>query len=136
MPGIKVDMNYKFKNLEGKVQREIDYEKDKEGNLIRDETGRPVPKLGKSFTLKGACLNVLQEPPQEIDPRTNRPKDVKAEDKLGWADLAMRIYRSNGLVELAPEEQVLLKDFINKRYRNPLTVKQAFEILDPTTAKK
>lgn len=135
MPGIKVDMNYKFKEIDGKVSREQVVDEDEQGNPKRDGQGFPILKLGKPFTLSVACLNVLTNPPQDINPQTNRPKEVSAEDKLKWADLAMRIYKSNGLFELAPEEQVLLKDFINKRYRNPLTVKQAFEILDPTTAK-
>lgn len=132
---MKVDMNYKFKEIDGKVTREQVIDEDEKGNPKRDGQGFPMLKLGKPFTLRAACLNVLTNPPQEIDPRAQRAKDIPAEDKLQWADLAMRLYKSNGLFELAPEEQILLKDFINKRYRNPLTVKQAFEVLDPTTAK-
>ena len=133
--GMKVDMNYKFKEIDGKVTREQVMDEDELGNPKRDGQGFPLLKFGKPFTLRAACLNVLQRPPQVIDPKTQRPKDVSAEDKLKWADLAMRIYKSNGLFELTPEEQVLLKDFINKRYTAPLTVKQAFETLDPTTVK-
>ncbi len=130
---MKIDVNYKFKNIEGKDQKEMIIDENENGNPKRDSDGQPLLKLGKPFTLRSACINVLTSPPIDIDPKTGRPKETTAEDKLKWADLAQRIYKSNGLIELAPEEVILLKGFINKRYRNPLTVQQAHAVLDPTT---
>ena len=130
---MKIDVNYKFKNIEGVVQREMIIDEDDDGNPKRDREGIPILKLGKPFTLRSACTNVLVNPPVDVDPKTGREKEVKAEDKLKWADLAMRIYKSNSLIELAPEEIVLLKRFINKRYKNTLTVQQAHAVLDPTS---
>jgi hypothetical protein len=128
---MNIDFNYTFKKLDGKIEKELTVEEDKEGNPKRDSDGKALLKLGKPFTLRGACLNVLTNPPLDIDPRTNRERPVSAEDKLIWADLAQRIFKCNGLLDVSADEVVLLKKFINKRYRNPLTVKQAYDILDP-----
>ena len=67
-----------------------------------------------------------------MDKRTQRPKEVGFEEKLEMADLAQRIYKCNGLIDLNADEIVLLKNLINKRYLAPLTIKQAYDILDPT----
>ena len=133
---MKIDINYKFKTIEGKVSKEMVVDEDKEGNPKKDDRGRPLFKRGPSFTLRSACLNVLINPPVDIDPRTQGEKETSAEDKLKWADLAQRIYKANGPMDLSADEIVLLKEFINKRYRNPLTVSQAYAILDPTSDKK
>lgn len=130
---MKVDFNYKFKEIDGKPSRELVIDEDEKGNPKRDTTGSPLLKLGPIFTLRSACLNVLQNPPVEVDPRTGREVEVSAEEKLGWADLAMRVYKG-GLVDLSAEEVVLLKKFLNKRYRNPLVIRQAYDALDPTAA--
>lgn len=133
---MKIDIIYKFKTIEGKVSKEMVIDEDKEGNPKKDDRGRPLFKRGPPFTLRSACLNVLINPPVDIDPRTQREKEISAEDKLKWADLAQRIYKAKDLVELSADEIVLLKEFINKRYRNPLTVSQAHAVLDPTSDKK
>jgi hypothetical protein len=130
---MKVDMNYKFKEIDGKVVMERVVDEYKDGNPKRDGQGFPLMKLGKAFTLRAACLSVLTNPPVDIDQRSQRPKEVGYEEKLKMADLAQRIYKCNGLVDLNADEIVLLKDLINKRYLAPLTIKQAYDILDPTT---
>ena len=130
---MKVDMNYKFKEIDGKVVMERVVDEHEDGNPKRDAQGFPLMKLGKPFTLRAACLSVLTSPPTDTDKRTNQPKEIAVEEKLKMADLAQRIYKSNSLIDLTADEIVLLKDYINKRYRSPLTVKQAYDILDPTT---
>lgn len=131
---MKVDMNYKFKEVDGKTivkERVVDEYDD--GNPKRDSQGFPLMKLGKPFTLRMACLSVLTSPPIDTDDRTGKSKEIAVEEKLKMADLAQRIHKSNGLIDLKSEEITMLKGFINKRYRSPLTVKQAYDILDPTT---
>ena len=130
---MKVDMNYKFKEIDGTVSIQRIVDEDANGNPKRDDTGMPIMKKDKPFTLKAACLSVLTIPPGDVDPRTQRPKEIAVEEKLKMADLAQRIYKCNGMIDLNADEIVLLKDFINKRYRAPLTVKQAYDILDPST---
>lgn len=134
---MKIDMNKRFKTLEGKDQRETEFEKDEQGNPKRDKNGNPIPKLGTPFTLRSACLNVLIYPPTDSDARTGRPTEQKAEHNIMLTELAREIYKSNGLIELSADDIKLLKDYINKRYnQNPLIVTQAYEILDPTDVEK
>lgn len=130
---MKVNMNYKFKEIDGEVSVQRVMDEDKEGNPKRDGEGFPIMKKGEPFTLRAACLSVLTMPPADVDPRTQRPKEIAVEEKLKMADLAQRIYKCNGVIDLQAEEITMLKDFINKRYRAPLTVKQAHDILDPST---
>ena len=130
---MKVDMNYKFKEIDGKVAIQKVVDEDENGNPKTNDSGMPIMKKAKPFTLRAACLNVLTMPPVDTDKRTNQPKEIEAEEKLKMADLAQRIYKCNSLIDLKSEEITMLKEFINKRYRAPLTVKQAYDILDPTT---
>lgn len=134
---MKIDVNYKFKTLENKVQRETEFEKDENDNPKRDKFGNLIPKLGTPFTLRSACLNVLTNPPTDSDGRTGRPTEVSAEHNIMLAELAREIYKSNGLIDLSADDIKLLKGYINKRYnQNPLIVTQAYEILDPTDVDK
>lgn len=134
---MKIDVNYKFLNIRGKVQRESEFEKDKDDLPIKDKFGNLIPKLGSPFTLRSACLNVLVNPPQEINERTGRPTEQSAEHNIMLVELAREIYKSNGLIDLSADDVKLLKDYINKRYnQNPLIITQAYEILDPTDAEK
>lgn len=134
---MKIDVNYKFKNIENKVMRETEFEKDKNDLPIRDKNGNFIQKLGVPFTLRSACLNVLTNPPQEVNERTGRTIENKAEYSLMLGELAREIYKSNGLIDLSADDVKLLKDYINKKYnQNPLVVIQAWEILDPTDVDK
>lgn len=132
---MKVDMNYKFKEIDGSVAKERVTDVDKEGNPKRDIQGFPLLKTGKPRTLRSICIRVLSNPPSSgIDKMTGREKEVRAEDNIKYAVLAERIHKSNSLVDLSAEEIVVLKDFINKSYnKSPLLIKQAYDILDPTT---
>lgn len=133
---MKVDVNYKFKDLEGKVVKEQILDEDEKGNPKRDKEGFPILKFGSPFTLRKACIEVLVNPPIDIDPQTRRPKEIESEKKLKMWSLAQIIHASNGLVDLQSDEIEMLKKLINKRYSSPLTVAQAFAILDPTAEKK
>lgn len=134
---MKIDVNYKFLNIEGKVQRETEFEKDKNDIPIKDKNGNLIQILGVPFTLRSACLNVLTNPPQKLDERTGRARENTAEHSLMLGELAREIYKSNGLIDLSVDDVKLLKGYINKRYnQNPLIIIQAWEILDPTDVEK
>lgn len=129
---MKVDVNYKFKDLEGKVVKEQVLDEDEKGNPKRDKEGFPLLKFGTPLTLRKICIEVLVNPPVDIDPQTRRPKEIESEKKLKMWNLAQAIHASDGLIDLKSEEIVMLKSLINKRYASPLTVAQAFAILEPT----
>ena len=124
---MKIDFNYKFVNLDGSIIPEApDTVEEIDGKpVMKDE--KPVMKKSPPFTLKVACCNVLIR--QEADER-GRPKEIKPEEKIKRYELAKKIYKSTGLIDLQSEEISLLKKLIGRIYP-PLTVGQAFEILDP-----
>lgn len=103
---MKIDVNYQFVNLDGKVIKEPTTDKKKEG---------------PPFTLRKVCTTILLNPGEE---------KIKAEDKIERYHLAQKIHQSNGLVDMQAEEVALLKRLIGENYP-PLTVGQAYEILDP-----
>ena len=127
---MKVDLNHKFKTLDDKVVKEQVIDQDESGNPIRDKDGFPLLKIGSPFTLRKACERALLDTP--ADPKTGRPEQLSADDKLKRWGIAQRIHASNSTIELSAEEIVLLKELINKKYPSPLTVAQAYEALDPT----
>lgn len=134
---MKINVNYRFVNIEGKEQREPEIERDKNDLPIRDKFGNLIPKLGPRFTLRSACLVVLTNPPQETNERTGKTPESSVEHNFYLAELAREIYKSNGLIDLSVDDVKLLKDYINKRYnQNPLVVIQAHEVLDPTGVNK
>lgn len=105
---MKIDFNYRFKKLDGEP--------------LPEKTGDKDP-----FTLRTACVNILLG--SEVD-STGRPVEVKGEEKVRRYQLAKTIYESTGLVDLPVEDIGLLKKLIGKIY-GPITVGQAWEILDP-----
>jgi len=132
---MKIDINYKFKKLNGKFVKELVIDEDKDGNPKRDKEGVPLLKLGAATTLRKVCIDVLVNPPMEINPMTKRPKEIAAEKKLEMWNLAQRIHASDGLFGLRSKEQEMLKELINRRYpsgtSSTLIVAQAFAVLDP-----
>jgi len=129
---MKIDFNYRFKNLDGESMKE-------QGSNLTVEKLLPIEtweefealrnglKKGKPFTLRTATANVLLM--SETD-GTGRPKELNGEEKVKRYALAMKIYKSDGLVDLEVEEIALLKKLIGRAY-GPLTVGQAWEVLDP-----
>lgn len=103
---MKIDVNYQFKTLDGKGIKGPSEDKKKQG----------LP-----FTLRKVCVAVLLNPTED---------NLKADDKIERYYLAQKIHKSDGLVDLRSEEITLLKELIAVPYP-PLTVAQAYEILDP-----
>lgn len=118
---MKIDFNYKFTTLDGEV---IPERPDEE---IEDEGGKKTTKKHPPWTLRNISENVLLS--QETD-GTGKPKEMSGKEKCERYDLAMRIHKGKGLVDLQSEEISLLKKLIGRGY-STLIVGQAFEILDP-----
>lgn len=127
---MKIDFNYKFVNFDGSIipERPDEPEVIDGEPVLKDE--KPVIKKSPPFTLRTACVNVLTM--REVDDR-GRAKEITGKEKVERYELAKRIYHSKELVDIRPEEQVLLKELIGRIYP-PITVGQAFEILDPHSA--
>ena len=121
---MQIDFNYTFKNLDGKEIKEPP----KEGE-----------KKGKPFTLRKACVRALLDisGDQIVCPnckyQLERAEELSGEKKIERYEFAKRLHNSNGLVDLQSEDITFLKKLIAKGYP-PLTVGQAWEILDPTDA--
>jgi len=131
---VKIDLNMKFRDIDGRTIPEMVVDEDDEGIRKVDPAGNFFMKRGRDLTLKIACLNVLTTPPIERDDRGNA-RELKGETKLKYAEFAQRIYRANGLFEMSAKEIVMLTRLIDKTYRSPLVYKQACETLDPHSVK-
>jgi len=122
---MKIDVNYKIVTLDGKIIPDLP-----PGTppLTDDKEIKKYPP----FTLRTACVNVLimQERNEQ-----GRAKEITAKEKVERYELAKKIHKCEGLVDLQAEEIALLKKLIGAAYP-PLTVGQAFEILDPHSEKK
>jgi len=124
----------KFREVDEKPMSELVVIEDEEGVRKVDPLGNFFMKRGRDLTLKIACLNVLTNPPLEVDDRGN-PRELKGETKLRYAEFAHRIYKADGLFEMSAKEIVLLTRLIDKTYRSPLVYAQALETLDPHAAR-
>ncbi|HEC63811.1 MAG TPA: hypothetical protein ENI23_00790 [bacterium] len=123
---MKIDFNYKFKNLDGTDIPERPPE-------MASIDGEMKKKTYPVFTLRTCCVNVLT-----MNPTSERGKpavELTGKEKVGRYDFAKKIYDSKGLLDLEAEEITLLKDLIGKVYP-PITVGQAYKILDPHSDKK
>lgn len=134
---MQININHKFKKLDGKDVKDLVIDEDKKGNPKRDKEGVPLLKLGDPITLRKVCMDVLVNPPVQIDPMTKRAREIAAEKKIEMWNLAQRIYASDGLCDLGSPEVEMLKKLINRRYpsgtSSVLIVAQAFAVLDPTS---
>jgi len=137
---MQIDMNYEFKKLDGTVLKDLVIDEDKDGNPKRDKEGVPLLKLGTAMTLRNICIDVLVNPPMQIDPMIKRAKEIPSNKKLEMWSLAQRIHDCNGLIDLRSNEQEMLKELINRRYpsgmSSTLIVAQAFAVLDPAAEKE
>ena len=124
---MKIDFNYKFVNFDGStIPERPDEPEIVDGEpVIKD--GKPIMKKSPPFTLRTACVNVLTM--REVDDR-GKAKEITGKDKVKRYELAKRIYHAKELVDLQAEEISLLKELVGRIYP-PITVGQAFEILDP-----
>ncbi|MBA7652828.1 hypothetical protein ES703_60667 [subsurface metagenome] len=133
---MKIDFNYKFKTLDGKVipERPDEVERDKDGKEV-------IKKKHPPFTLKTACVNVLlnTDLDQVVCPQCRHqikvPRELMGEEKANRFMLATKIFNGDGLADIGTKDIELLKDLIAKHYP-PLTVGQAWETLDPHEAEE
>ena len=123
---MKIDFGYQFKELDGKIIPEQPPE------MVKNDKGEMEEKKYPPFTLRKACTNVLVM--REVDAQ-GRPKEMTGKQKVERYELAKKIHNSTGLVDLQAEEIALLKELIGRIFP-PITVGQAFEILDPHSEKK
>ena len=123
---MKIDFNYKFTELDGTIIPEQPPE------MVKNDNGEMEEKKYPPFTLRKACTNVLVM--REVDEK-GRPKQLTGKEKVERYELAKKIHHSKGLVDLTVEEIALLKELVGRIYP-PITVGQAFEILDPHSEKK
>ena len=122
---MKIDFNYKFVNLDGSIIPEGP-------DMTEEIDGKLVKRKSPPFTLRTACVNVLVM--QERDAMGRQVvKELSAKEKVRRYQLAVKIFKSKGLVDLPAEDIALLKELIGRIYP-PITVGQAFEILDPHSA--
>jgi len=134
---MKIDFNYRFKDLNGKDIPEWpdEVEKDKDGKEVIDKDGKKVMKKYPPFTLKMACVIVLLAP--ELGKITCSqcravlvaPKELTGEEKVTRGLLATEIHKG-GLVDVGTKDIELLKGLIAKEYTS-LIVMQAWATLDP-----
>ena len=131
---MKIDVNHIFLNLDGTKIPEGPPE-------MEDVDGKQVEKKIPPFRLRKMCANVLLgSRAEEIKcPRCNtpfeKPETLTGQQKLERYELAMRIHKSPGLVDLGTEDIELLKKRINLFYPS-LTCAQAWQVLDPHSEKK
>ena len=123
---MKIDVNYKFVELDGKTVIPEQPPEMKNVDGVMEEVIHPP------FTLRKACTNVLVM--REVT-KDGRPKEMTGKEKVERYELAKKIHNSTGLVDLQVEEVALLKELIGRIFP-PITVGQAFEILDPHSEKK
>ena len=126
---MRVNINYQFCGLDGKVIKERIPKRDKEGQPERNEEGQIIFKWSDPITLKQICEQALIG--IYIDPKTGRDEQISSDEKLERWDLAQRIHKSKEFIDLKSEEITSLKELINKQFSSPATVAQAYAILDP-----
>ena len=131
---MKIDFNYKFKKLDGEIIPE-------RPNEVDPKDKNKITKKYPAFTLKTLCVSVLLNAGEDeiICPRCKhqikKPLDLGGEKKTERFMLATKIYNGDGLVEISDDDVKLLKNLVAKDYP-PLTVGQAWQILDPHEAEE
>ena len=131
---MKIDLNYKIKDLDGKVIKDDIQDTDKNDNPQYDGDGKVKRKKGKAITLRMVCERALLNPDVTIDQRTGKMVQIPIDptEKVHRYDLALQIHKADGLFDIGVDDIKLLKDLIGRKFP-PLTVGQAYRILDPTT---
>lgn len=134
---MKIDLNYKFLTMKGKVVKEKVPLLDENENQIFNEFGSPQFELKGDFTLRKIIEETLFNPPLSRDPRTGNFAQVSDEKKKTCYVLLNKVINNkDGLIEFEPEDLSLLRDLITKKYNSPWTTGQARKALDPTDADK
>lgn len=134
---MKVDLNYKFLTMKGKVVKEKIPRLDENENQIFNDFGAPQFELKGDFTLRKIIEDVLFAPPLIRDARTGQFAQISEDKKKACYVLLNKVLNhKDGLINFDSDEQTLLKDMITKKFNSPWTVGQAREVLDPTADKK
>jgi len=133
---MKIDLNYKFLTMQGKIFKEKVPQLDENENQVFNEFGAPQFLIKGDFTLRKIIEETLFTPPLQREPRTGQFVQISEEKKKACYKLLHKILNhKEGLIELESEEQTLLKDLITRKYNSPWTVGQAREAIDPTADK-
>jgi len=129
---MKIDFNYKFRKLDGEIIPE-------RPNEVDPKDKNKITKKHPAFTLKTLCVSVLLNAGSDeiVCPRCKhvikKELDLAGDEKAKRFMLATKIYNGDGLVEINDDDVKLLKNLVAKDYP-PLTVGQAWEVLDPHEA--
>jgi len=114
---MKINLNRVLTDLAGDSLVDRVTEKDENGKVVKDESGKPATKL-VDVTLNRLAANALLHP----------VKDDQGEDKARKYLLAVKCYAADE-IDLTAEEIVEIKGCISLAYP-PIVVGQAWAILD------
>jgi len=132
---MKIDLNYTFKAMDGKVVKERVPKLDEGENQIYNDFGVPQFEIKGDFTLRKIIEDTLFSPPLIRDPRSGQFAQISEEKKKACYVLLNRVINhKDGLIDFEVEELALLKDLITKKFNSPWTIGQARDILDPHKA--
>lgn len=133
---MKIDLNYKFFSMQGKIVKKRIPLLDENENQIFNDFGAPQFEIVGDFTLRKCIEDTLFNPPLIKDARTGQFAQISNEKKKACYKLLNRVLNhKEGLIDLESEEQSLLKDLITRKYNSPWTSGQAREAIDPTAHK-
>lgn len=122
----KVNMNYKFRTLEGET---VPRDTGKTRKVIKDKK-EIKEAITEDSKLKHVCIDALLNPETEIGPDLKpRAVEIDGNKKFDRWDLASKIHSSNGILDISSDEKAQLKTLVGKRY-GPLVVGQAWKALE------
>ena len=132
---MRIDLNYKFKTIKGKVVKEKVPKMDENENQIFNEFGAPQFELKGDFTLRKLIEDTLFNPPMIRDERTGQIRQITEQKKKACYKLLNKVMNNKGgMIDFKSDETELLKDLITKKFNSPWTTGQACDILDPAEA--
>jgi hypothetical protein len=82
------------------------------------------------LTLRKVIIRSLTELPQESVGMGMRPKQIPGEEKLERFDLALRVKRCDGEIDLTTDEISKIKGWIDELYASPIVVARAWAMLE------
>lgn len=83
------------------------------------------------LTLKKVIIRALTDLPQEqVGMGGMRPKQIPGEEKLERFELALRVKKCNGQIDLTTDEISKIKRWIDELYASPIVVGRAWALLE------
>jgi len=83
------------------------------------------------LTLRKVIIRALTELPQEsVAMGGMRPKQIPGGEKLERFDLALRVKKCDGQIDLTTDEISKIKGWIDELYASPIVVARAWAILE------